>query len=423
MNIFRNTPFKASHLWKLALVTSLALPMPATTATLTLATAPLTSATTTQVLPNLMFILDDSGSMDNDFVPDSAGNTPLNMVLFKNPAFNGMYYSPGIRYVPPAFFDAGGLNTTAYPSQIGTALTTGADTAFAMPNWRKVKRDAYGIQTSSSLLANGTIDNLQGTATHYTFVAGEYCLAIDLKVCIASAAPSGLYIFPAPLRWCNSAANAIAVTPVAGSCQAVQVGSFTNGRYPVQSKATINVTGASGNLQVTGITVSGQQIMSGAISGNATTTTIANSIATAINNCTLTLTGSCTTVGFSATVSGGSIVTIYAPARTTVTPVMAVTPSTQSRTTLNITGASSTPQVNGITVSTKQIMSVASSGGTNTTTTIAQEIVSAINACTVVVTGNCTVAGYSASRSGSIVTIVAPTSTIACAGGVLQTRR
>ena len=49
---------------------SLALPTPASAAPTDIANAPLISAAPTQVRPNLMFVLDDSGSMQWDYMPD-----------------------------------------------------------------------------------------------------------------------------------------------------------------------------------------------------------------------------------------------------------------------------------------------------------------------------------------------------------------
>ena len=390
-----NNPRKARYLLSLALITGLALPLPSLAlGPLALATAPLANATTTTVLPNLMFVLDDSGSMGSNFAPDYVNGATT--ILFNNNAYNGMYYSPAIKYLPPAFFDAGGLNTTTYLSQTGTSAATGAG-AGATPNWHAVKDDAYGIQSTST-------SDLVSKASFYTFKAGEYCTAIDLKSCVTAAAPSGANPFAGAMRWCNSAALS--------TCKANRTltGSYTFPRYPVQSKATINVTASSGNLPVTGITVSGQQIMSGATAGSNTASTVASNIATAINNCTMTRVGNCTTVGFSAS-SSGSTVTILAPAATTATLVMAVTPATRSTGTITINSASSA-SVTGITVSGLQIMSGATTVS-STTSTVAGRIVTAINACTAVITGSCTVAGYSASAFGSTVTIIAPTPTSA----------
>src|SRR5665647_965245 len=88
------------HLFALALGLSLALPVAAQAASVAIATAPLATATTSTVLPNLMFMLDDSGSMDWDYMPDDAQNF-AGRYGFNNSHCNGVYYNPNITYTPP----------------------------------------------------------------------------------------------------------------------------------------------------------------------------------------------------------------------------------------------------------------------------------------------------------------------------------
>lgn len=71
--------------------------MPATAASTDIANVPMTVKSV--VKPNIMFTLDDSGSMDWPFMPDSAFNNRSNN-CFKNNLFNQMYYSPNITYTP-----------------------------------------------------------------------------------------------------------------------------------------------------------------------------------------------------------------------------------------------------------------------------------------------------------------------------------
>ncbi len=97
------------HLCALALAASLALPL-ASLAAITLATAPLANATTSSVLPNLMFMLDDSGSMDWDYMPDDAKNFS-GKYGFNSSHCNGVYYNPNITYTPPVYSDG-----TSYPN-------------------------------------------------------------------------------------------------------------------------------------------------------------------------------------------------------------------------------------------------------------------------------------------------------------------
>lgn len=58
-----------------------------------IANAPLSSSSTDVVKPNIMFILDDSGSMDNSYSPDDAGNF-TGAYGAKSVHCNGMYFNP-----------------------------------------------------------------------------------------------------------------------------------------------------------------------------------------------------------------------------------------------------------------------------------------------------------------------------------------
>lgn len=303
----------ARHLLNCAIAATLALPLPSLAATVALATEPMATSTASNVKPNVMFILDDSGSMDWDYLPDWA-NSSSNL-LRHNSSYNGVYYNPAITYTPPVFYNVDGTLNTAtstpykYPSQTGQTTATGAD-ATAKPNWISVKRDAYGVQSTS-------VDNLVGNASFYTIVPGEYCTASDLKTCVAASAPSVTYSYPAPLRWCTTSTIANMAPPTtAGKCQSIRKTGFTNARYPQASTRTITV-GGSGGSSISSITVGGQ-IISAATATATTTSALATSIRDAINNCSATAVAPCTTEGFSATVSG-SVVTITANAPGTFT--------------------------------------------------------------------------------------------------------
>ncbi|RLJ63587.1 PilC/PilY family type IV pilus protein [Sulfurisoma sediminicola] len=61
---------------------------------------PLASGTTASVKPNVMFILDDSGSMNDEFMPDGvSGNT--DKAGYRNHLCNTMYFNPATNYVVP----------------------------------------------------------------------------------------------------------------------------------------------------------------------------------------------------------------------------------------------------------------------------------------------------------------------------------
>lgn len=304
------------YLLGLALVASLALPLPSLAASVALATAPLATATTSTVKPNVMFIMDDSGSMDWDYLPDWAndshpdtGTNYDNMSeLFRNNGFNGVAYNPAITYTPPALYNAdGSLNTTTYPSQTGAAAATGANTD-AKPNWKAVKNDAYGVQSTGT-------SNLVGNASFYTFIPGEYCSSEKMTSCVVATAPTTvggiLYDKPAGLRWCNSSALT--------TCQSINNSTYKYPRYPglltggASATATITIsTGLGGNTSVTSVKVNGLEILSGSTGTQSSNGNLASAIRNKINDCTASTSGNCQIAGYSATRSG-SVVTITTP--------------------------------------------------------------------------------------------------------------
>jgi type IV pilus assembly protein PilY1 len=235
-----------------------------------LGTAPLVSATTGDVLPNLMYILDNSGSMASVYMPDyvndsnkckttgTAASTANNFFTancqFGDPAyntrdFNSIYYNPEITYTP-------GVNADG---SLKTAMTS-ANTA----GWTSVPNDAYGITftgnttlvptsattgypdrvwcNTTSLPADLTdplvcrkntqyiYPNNTGTQStsfnqpytargypyYYTVAAGEYCTDKNLTSCITATAPTATHTFPAKLRWCTSNLNVV----LGAGCQA-----------------------------------------------------------------------------------------------------------------------------------------------------------------------------------------------------------
>ncbi len=94
---------------------------------------------------------------------------------------------------------------------------------------------------------------------------------------------------------------------------------------------------------------------------------------------------------------------------------------------INLTGASSNPIFEGISISGQQIMSSDTPGNTNNVTAIAQAVVDRINSCTYGTTGSCGIAGYSATSTSGAITIYAPagstttvTPSVQVSGGTLN---
>lgn len=322
------------------LATSLAFALSAHAGLTDLSTIPLSTyyaPSSVDVKPNILFVLDDSGSMDWDGMPDQAAWYISNNTEYRpnnynssvdsgmppymryNAAFNGVAYNPAIRYQPPIKYNSDGTqNTTTYPSMTGVSTATGgnASATSGSPNWKAVKNDGYGVQSTST-------SDLTTNAYTYVVVPGEYCDNPDLRTCTTSTAPTGNYTYPALMRWCTTAALT--------TCRATWDSGNAYPRMPAPRITTITVSGSS-STSVSGITVGGLQIISATTSSDTSSSIVASRIASAINNCTNGKTGNCTTVGYSATVSG-SVVTIYAPSATTDTPSITLSSGSMTFTT------------------------------------------------------------------------------------------
>ena len=182
-----------------------------------IANAPLGTSGTSSVRPNIMLLLDDSSSLVNQYLPDSAktaalcdkaastssGDTPkdrLNSVAEPCPQYSGnllkigpepamqprppsyspdvnlQYYNPEVRYLPPVK-----ANSTSYPSMTGTSTTQGGvlGATPSSPNWRAIPMDGYGVQDNTAF-------NIEAWPLSY------YCNQQNPAVCAADTT----YNFP-----------------------------------------------------------------------------------------------------------------------------------------------------------------------------------------------------------------------------------
>jgi type IV pilus assembly protein PilY1 len=299
-----------------------------------LANAPMSSASSIEISTNILFVLDDSLSMTKEYLPDWAEPTaarPLPLSWTRNPGFNGIAYNPAVRYIPPKYFAVdGAADTTTYPSQ--TSAQSSA--------WTAVKDDGFGVQSAAMV-------NLIGNAYYFTTVVGEYCTNRSLRVCVAASAASDAYPFPARLRWCRTAADAVAATPADGTCQATQIEpsppppatatnvSYDFPRMPSPRTSTITTSGSSAT-SISNITVDGQIILSAPITATSNSTTMATNIASRINDCSFALSGNCQVAGYRA-VAAGRVVTVTSPLNNSTAPVitksgtMSITPTSFAR--------------------------------------------------------------------------------------------
>lgn len=92
-----------------------------------IANAPLFTSSNTQVKPNIMFILDESGSMAWDYLPD-VSNFPSAQYGKKSYQCNGVAYNPNVVYSPPLNADG-----SAQPNASVAAITPDPTTQTTSP--------------------------------------------------------------------------------------------------------------------------------------------------------------------------------------------------------------------------------------------------------------------------------------------------
>ncbi len=92
-----------------------------------IASVPLASSSTTVVKPNILFTLDDSGSMDREYMPDEiSGRTGT--TGFKNHLCNSVYYNPAITYATPKNADGTNFSNATFTSAKENGFSSGSST-------------------------------------------------------------------------------------------------------------------------------------------------------------------------------------------------------------------------------------------------------------------------------------------------------
>jgi Tfp pilus tip-associated adhesin PilY1 len=333
----KNNTLRHSFLAHLLALPLIALPLAASGALTDLSQTPISGASSMEIKPNILFIMDDSYSMDWTYLPDWAGEIaysstdkwrPSNYQKF-NAGFNGVAYDPAITYSPPSYFNNDGADDIdTFPSQTGAV--TGATTTGA---WTKVPVDGYGVQSAA-------IANLIGGAFYYRTVAGEFCTNESLRDCHDQDAATAGYPVAATLRWCNTAADAALPNDnnPRPACQAVYIDTtgasggdsltYMYPRMPAPLAGKLSISG-SGSSTVHNIKVNGQEILSGPTDQKSTPADLAAEIVVKIRNCLNQRTGGCARAGYDAKVSAAPNqhqVLIYAPGdiANTVLPVVTV---------------------------------------------------------------------------------------------------
>jgi type IV pilus assembly protein PilY1 len=381
----------------------LALPAPALAQTVEIATSPMATSTTTTVKPNLMFVLDDSGSMDWDYLPSEANDFSDNDYGFNSSQCNGNYYNPAITYDPAVNATGGPLNAT--PTTFTAAYRDGFNTGLGTRNLSNDFRGGSGSGASGISLT-------PGPAFYYVYTGSQ-----------TSAAQKDYFNTGSTFyQECNSN-----IGSAPGS------GVFTARRLSTISSTTLTVAGASGGTtlkfrvtnasstdpRVTQIELNpsgggGIDIMTGSTStnNNVTNEVLASRIAGKINECTAVATGDCNRTGYSAFVGTGAddnLVTVVwdgsggnpgsNPAVSHLGMLVIILDEGSATFTLvqDWTTSGNATTVDSIMVGGTSILPTSASG--TTPSALAADIQAKISAT-----------GYSATVSGAVVTVTGPTS-------------
>ena len=226
---------------------------------------PLTNAVSSNVKPNIMFIVDDSGSMARRFMPEEVDDSRVDKERCENSScdkttegvegnppwyssqFNTIYYNPRVTYLRATnsdgtlmtnygspwtsvringFVGSSTINlTTSYPELVYCLSATDSPTDAA-----RCRRN--GIDTPNPFVYNSTTTNgfPNGTGSgafrfprtrggypfYYDIQPREHCLTSDLRDCTLSNTPTGSYLHPAPVRYCQNSADANSNVAISG---------------------------------------------------------------------------------------------------------------------------------------------------------------------------------------------------------------
>ncbi len=402
----------------LAVACGLFAALPAAATLTDLSQAPLASSASGIVKPNVSFVLDSSGSMAWTHAPDES-QPFFDNVGYKSSQCNSIYYRPDILYVPPKHADGtdfpnssftgawkDGFNTAngttnlqssffAYDNT--TSNGSGTDTAqaayyynylgSATPNYQNQNSQFYkecSLNESTVPYATITFSGGNSTAVNSITVNGTNIMAASTTASTSSSTLASLTAAQITASGYSATASGSTVT-INGPVSVAGVVPVITTTPPLPT-ATVTFSG-SNTSTTTGITVNGTQIMSGATAATGSTTTMASSVASKIS-----------AGGYSAT-SSNSVVTITGPA-TAVGFVPAVTIAAGAATaTITVAGSNNTTvsliTVNGVTISS------GTSSSSNKSNTVASNVAAII-----------TKAGFSATASGSVITVTGPLSAV-----------
>ena len=291
MKPLRENKPAACRLFVALLSSALVMPAPAQADSVALATSPLATSSTVSVKPNLLFVLDDSGSMTWTYMPDDAnnfrGSSTTREYGYLSSQCNGVYYNPDITYTPP-------VNSAGTP-YTDASFTAARDDGFDSGSTaRNLNSAFYANRFGPDDAANS---NYESYGSYLNDPLGPYGAVYYVY---SGTQTTKRYKDTASVFYkeCNSAVGSTTAHDGTNPVNTL----FTKRRLASTMTTTIvlNCSGCS-STSVSSITVNGVELMSGASSSSTSTSTLGDSLVSKI-----------TLNGFSASRSGSTI-TITGP--------------------------------------------------------------------------------------------------------------
>jgi type IV pilus assembly protein PilY1 len=297
--------------------------------TLSISNVPLGTGSGISAKPNLVFILDDSGSMSSDYTPDwvndsvcqsnmasfgSTYNCSLGDVLFNWSRFNSQYYDPAIRYSPPKNADGSewaNANTsqTASKTRTDPFLTTSTKDIIA------TYREVYWCQSDSDSppsanCRTNSASELSAAGSGYPYPNGTY----RYRKTLDNSPPYYFVASSGDLSWCsnkalttcqNTRTSTYQYPKTNGTAAAAAVSATASLTY-TQAGGGSGCTSSSGPYRVSSIVVNGTELLAGTVTiygcdSAANRSKLAADVATSISSGTA-------THGISASAAGNSVI-------------------------------------------------------------------------------------------------------------------
>ncbi|RBA24857.1 type IV pilus assembly protein PilY1 [Herminiimonas fonticola] len=134
-----------------------------------IANAPLASSSVDVVKPNVMFILDDSGSMAWDYSPDAAGNFDDDEYGSRSNHCNGMYYNPAVTYTPPVNADGTSFADASFTAALPNGLNAATSGSGGANNPVNLNNSYYFTYSGATKALGFTYNSSENVDTSTTF--------------------------------------------------------------------------------------------------------------------------------------------------------------------------------------------------------------------------------------------------------------